>query len=246
MDLIFLNALAWTPLIMATKSLSNVLKSAIEHNNDGVLLIESGCYQEARQSLQTALKQTRSVAAAMKCDNIHPRQTTNTRYIWGKSAPIRQAISESFIYGRGLSIVAPPDGVELKSNCKSESTTMLYNLGLSFHLEGVSNPKDNITYSQMLARALKCYLVVVSMRQKQKSEVNARPKVIGEHLFDLALANNVAEIHLYFINFNEAATFYNYVSENLHFFRELLSTEDLTGFCLNVAAFRMSRMAAAA
>ena len=233
------------PLIMAMNSLSKALKEAIEHNNDGVLLIESGCYQEARQSLETALKQTRMVAKAMKCDDIHPGQTTNIRYQWGKSAPNRQAISESFIFGRGLSIVAPTDGLEL-TNCKSEATTMLYNLGLSFHLEGASNPKDIIAYSQMLARASKCYRVAVSMRQQHKLDNNTSQKVTGEHLFDLALANNVAEIHLYFMNYSEAAKFYNYVSEKLHFFKELLSTEDLTGFCLNVAAFSIPRMAAAA
>lgn len=65
---------------MTTKPLSKTLLEAIEHNNDGVLLIECGCYQEARESLQIALKQTRTVVHAMKENGIIPRQTRNTRF----------------------------------------------------------------------------------------------------------------------------------------------------------------------
>ena len=229
--------------MMATISLSESLREAIQHNNDGVFLIESGCYQEARRSLQTALTQTRTVTRAMQQDGILPKHARSIRYRWAQSAPLNQAKSDPFVFRRALSIV-PVGELEL-SSCRAESTTMLYNLGLSFHLEGASIQHDKVAYSQMLQRALECYRVAVSMRQKPKSERQSS-RITGEQLFDLGIANNAAEIHLSFMNYEEAAVFYEHISEILPRLKDLLPREDLTGFCLNLASFTVPRMAAAA
>lgn len=73
------------------------------------------------------------------------------------------------------------------------------------------------------------------------------PDIIsGEQLFDLALANNVAEIYRYLMNYDEAAIYYRQVSESLPAFKDLLPTEDFVGLCLNLASFAVPQMAAAA
>lgn len=239
------NHLSTYSLTMATKPLSETLLEAIVHNNDGVLLIECGCYQEARDILQIALKQTRTVVHAMKKDGIIPKQTRSSRFRWAQAAPLDESLSDSFIFRRGLTMILPVDEIEL-SNCKAESTTMLYNLGLSFHLEGASNAKNIVLHSKMLGRALECYRVAVSMRQQHQTNASSSRLIPGEQLFDIGLANNVAEIHLYFMNHNEAVVFYAAVSDTLAHVKDMLPANEMNGFSLNLVAFGLPRMAAAA
>eukprot|EP00545_Synedropsis_sp_CCMP1620_P004578 CAMPEP_0119020666 /NCGR_PEP_ID=MMETSP1176-20130426/24505_1 /TAXON_ID=265551 /ORGANISM="Synedropsis recta cf, Strain CCMP1620" /LENGTH=92 /DNA_ID=CAMNT_0006975121 /DNA_START=477 /DNA_END=755 /DNA_ORIENTATION=+ len=92
---------------------------------------------------------------------------------------------------------------------------------------------------------MECYSVALSMRRQHLSE-RVPERISGEQLFDLGLANNVAEIHRYFMDYDEAAIYYQEVSENLPAFKDLLPTEDVVGLCLNLASFAVPRMAAAA
>lgn len=229
---------------MARTSLCKALNEAIQNNNDGVMLIELGCYREARTSLQKAVKQARGIARTMRKDRILPKPSRNIRYRWGQAAPLRLVATDSFVFRRALSIVPLEEIVEL-SNCRAESTTMLFNLGLTFHLEAASNTKERIRYSKLLERALECYRVAVSMRVKHRPDQQER-RLSGEQLFDLGLANNIAEVHVFFMDDKKAASFYNEVSGSLHNIHHLLPSEDVTGLCLNIAAFNMPRAAAAA
>ena len=182
----------------------------------------------------------------MKENGIIPRQTRNTRFRWAQAAPlVDQSLSESFIFRRGLTMVLPVDELEL-SNCKAESTTMLYNLGLSFHLEGASNANDIILHSKMLLRALECYRVAVAMRKSNQSNMSPSRRPTGEQLLDLGLANNAAEIHLYFMNHDEAVAFYTVVADILPHFNNRLPEHEMHGFSLNLAVSSLPRMAAAA
>jgi tetratricopeptide (TPR) repeat protein len=230
----------------AAVNLSTVLNDAIKLNNDGVLLIENGLYPEARMCLQKALKKTRSVGHAMKKNGMKPRQpSTPLRYRWAQAAPLQVTDSDSFVFKRALSIVESEEDPLGLSNCRAESTTMLFNLGLSFHLDAASNPQARVAYSRLLQTALECYRVAVSMRRQHLSE--RLPDIIsGEQLFDLILANNAAEIHRYLMNYDEAAIYYQQVSESLPAFKDLLPTEDFVGLCLNLASFAVPQMAAAA
>lgn len=229
--------------MMAALALPEILSEAIRLNNDGVLLIETGLYPEARTCLQKALKKTRSVAHAMKEDGIIPRQVKPLRYRWAQAAPLHLSDSDSFVFRRALSIVL--SGSAGLSNCRAESTTMLFNLGMSFHLEAASNQRDRIRYPKVLQRAIECYRVALSMRKQHLSE--QLPEIIsGEQLFDLGLANNVAEILRYFMKYDEATEHYKKVSNSLPAFKDLLPTEDIVGLCLNLASFAVPRMAAAA
>ena len=142
-------------------------------------------------------------------------------------------------------MVLPVDELEL-SNCKAESTTMLYNLGLSFHLEGATNAKDIVLHSKMLHRALECYRVAVSMRKSNQSTISPSRRPSGEQLFDLGLANNAAEIHIYFMNRDEADVFYTVVTDLLRHSNNRFPANELHGFSLNIAASSLPRMAAAA
>jgi len=230
--------------MIGSSTLVDTLNDAIQNNNNGALMIETGCYREARVSLQIAVRQTRGVAHAMRRDRLIPKSSSSVQCRWTQVAPLHLSDTDPFLFRRALAIM-PKEAKPDLSNCTAESTTMLYNLGLSFHLEAESRHRERVKYHQLLERALECYRVVVSLRGQHQQNKQLH-NISGEQLFDLSLAINVAEVLRYFMNYTEAAVFYDQVSENLHTFQNILATEDITGVCLNLASFIVPQLAPAA
>jgi tetratricopeptide (TPR) repeat protein len=231
---------------MEEKPHSEMYLEAVRLNNRGVSLIEAGRYDDAKLKLQLAIKTTQALAQALQSDpNVVPRPPKNIRYRWGQHAPLTCSETKYFIFRRALSIV-PLSSEDLGiSTCRAESTAMLFNLGLSFHLAGTHYMKTNRVYSLFLLRALECYRVAFSMRQKHHTDASGK-KLAREALFDLGLSCNLGDIHCHFMDYDEAAKCFGRISETLGQNRDSLSSEDVTVFCLNLASFSMPRMAGAA
>jgi len=239
--------------------IADAFKNAVQQNNHAVRLLQAGCYHEASIIFQRAIQSTRTVLKKMKDGNILPTSNRFIRYQWSMAPPSSSsslALSgattttsrggDSFVFRRALSIIMPPTLFDNKMevpNIRATSTIFLFNLGLSFHLEAATAATaaaDSNLKEQFLEKALGCYRVAMTMRNKYR-------KKEYDQLFDLALANNVAEIHRLLHNYQEASVHYEIMKQHTNALHQtMLTTEDVAGFIFNLACFAVPRMASAA
>ena len=223
-----------TNSIKATAMIVGVFNAAVQKNNHAVRLLQAGRNHEASILFQHAILSTRALLKKMKDGNILLTSNRVIRYKWSV-APLSAATGgDSFVFGRALSILPPADNNEVP-NIRAASTIFLFNLGLSFHLQAAgSNQKE------LFEKALGCYCIAMTMRKKYRRKEHGQ-------LFDLGLANNVAEIHRLLHNYQEASVHYKIMKQHLNALNQrMLTTEDAAGFIFNLACFAEPRMASAA
>ena len=186
---------------------------AIELNSEGVALMTARNYSSARLKFKKAIELFKDYKVAVDTRK-RPltRSTPSVDFSWSdcinyRSIPLQHSAPQCFIYARPLLILSTsefPDSVE----CHAETAAVLYNIGLSFHLEGHSSNHS----SSLLSRAMKAYKMALKFRKRG----NSWGKLRGDRLLNVAIHNNMAMIHQEFMDNSAARTCFITVSRGLH------------------------------
>ena len=170
-------------------------------------MIEAGQYSKARATFKMALHLMKAHAIDRKnqllCESsVGFRWSSNNRHPGERhgGAPC----GDFFVYRRALLIV--PSDFSGSHSCYPETAAMLYNLSLSFHIEGhLSNN------STLLDKALKAYNIALALRRRPK----VCRKLQCDRLLEIAICNNMAMIHQEFMEFERARACFVSVSRAL-------------------------------
>ena len=190
-----------------SRTMSNSYTEAVILSNQGVAMIEAGNYPSARATFKKALRLIKTIAVGGRKRQLCGESSVAFR--WSSNSPLPaerqgESLSGSFVYRRALLII--PSDFSGTHNCYTETAAMLYNLSLSFHIEG--NLSNNST---LLNKALKAYKIALTLRKRRK----VCRKLQGDRLLDVAINNNMAMIHQEFMEFERARTCFVSVSRAL-------------------------------
>lgn len=204
-------------------------------------MIQAGNYSSARITFKKALHLIKAKVERRKrkLDGVSP-----AAFRWSSNSPLpaeqRHAESpagSSFVYRRALLII--PSDFSGAHNCHPETAAMLYNLSLSFHIEGqLSNN------SSLLDKAMKAYKIALTIRKRR----NVCRKLQSDRLLDVAINNNMAMIHQEFMEFQSARVCFGHVSRALRSLGNagFLEQTELQGIVLNLMMGRQNQNTLAA
>ena len=211
---------------------------SIELNNEGCLHLEYGKLASARNCFREALQSMTEAIVEIQEDSVDKLQTLNTgerhSYILWSALPHKplHVSAEAFIYQRAVVIHRNDDdnGAEAPPPCElsDQSSMIVYNLGLTFHLIAVSANKAVIS-----EEAMGFYRIAEAIRSRR-----------GQHrtpeLLDLAIYNNMGQIELEVVNYDRARMYFRALKDALVIFcREGLVSyipeQDSNGFVLNAS-----------
>lgn len=224
---------------------SELYINALVHNNSGVLRLESGNFEGARDSFRNALD-TLSQAVSLGVTTYE----CNATFQWSNNAPLINNNSSTpeaqmtFVYKRAVVMI--PGGDEQQTtkstsfDFSEESAAILFNMALTHHLMGLAANRTDI-----LERSLKFYEISNSIRQHKDQKAPQHLDVL-----DLAIANNVGHAQHEFCNYGTARECFDLVTSRL---QQLncqgmictLEQCDCEGFVLN-AMMEQPTLAAAA
>ena len=198
---------------------------AIALNNQGALLFEAGKLKQAHDSFRLAMD---SITKGMtKKGETDCSQNGETGYAWSCNPclPLHAAQPSTFVYQHAITLRAAD--LASMAECQLESAAIVWNMGLCFFIMGLANPKD-----RYLRRALKFYELARVIRR-----IGHRG---SQEMIDLALLNNIGQIHCEFLEYAEARSWFNLVSEHLAllhhtgFMTNRVEPQDCDGFVMNV------------
>jgi len=201
--------------------------SAIAYNNQGALHLQHGRFLNAAKSFHSALDTIKAAMDEPANDN-DDATTSTVSFEWSEDPNPhlklpQEESEESFVYRRALVIhssqTAPPQS---EDGFVEESTAILYNLALAYHLYGLQSR------SRYLHTALRFYELAFGLRHSQSTVVNIHV------LFDLALLNNLGQIHHEIFNFDKSLQCFVHLSEELQSQQELMDRQDYMGFLQNL------------
>lgn len=146
--------------------------------------------------------------------------------------------SSMFIYRRAL-LILPSSTSELRSCHAAETATVLYNLSLSFHLEG--NLWNN---SSLLKRSIKAYKITLLFQKK----ITSGNKLRGEGLLSVAINNNMAMLYQELMDFSAANDYFTAMSRGMRGLRIAghLEYSEYQGLILNLMTHMENNKLAAA
>jgi hypothetical protein len=176
--------------------MSNSYSAAVELNNQGVSMIESGDYSLAGETLKKALHLFK--ASCIESD-VRCKADTPVTFRWSTSnilATDLQTDNSSgtcYVFTRALLVV--PSQFSVNHCCYAESAALLYNLSLSFHIKGIMSNS-----STLLEKALKAYKISLAICRRQK----LCQKLQTDRLMEIAINNNMAMIYQEFMEFDRA------------------------------------------
>lgn len=224
----------------------SLYESAVHSNNNGVLLFEQGNFVRARSFFKKAIAlMAKAVIEHSRDSNIDDPKKQRSfdakedrkehQFVeWSKNAkvPMGSSQQQSFAFRRAIRIVqtSMPSTRPSENLFADETAALVYNMGLSFHLEWITR---NI--SKRMRRALKCYDSCQRLRRRQGG--------LGEDLsiLDLAVSNNMGQIYHELVDFKTARQFFDQLSTcliRLHKEQRretaCLTSQDFGGFMLNV------------
>jgi tetratricopeptide (TPR) repeat protein len=212
-------------------SIKNYFNS-IALNNEGCEYLECGDFPTARNCFRDALQFM--TVAIVEAQRLSEFQWSVLPY-----APLHIA-PDAYVYQRGVFIYRDDDDFPTPSafELSDESSMIVYNLGLSFHLLGTSTNK-----SALLNEALSFYKIAEAIRSRRTQAKNPE-------LIDLAIYNNMGQIYYEQVNFDQARICFGALKSALIYFShqglvDFLADEDSDGFVLN-ASIQAVTLAAAA
>jgi tetratricopeptide (TPR) repeat protein len=230
----------------AMSSIKSYFKS-ITLNNDGCEYLENGdlasardCFREALRFMTTTIveKQEELLDEELSLDDgerhselqwsLLPRASlhfTPNSFLYQRAIFIyRDHVDDEFIH---------PTAFELSD----ESSMIVYNLGLSFHLLALST-----NMSMLLAEAMCFYQIAAAIR--------SRRIVASSDLMDIALANNMGHVLLEAADYHAAYLCFQALKRGLSYFTregllEYIGKDDCAGFIMNASMQEMTLPAAA-
>ena len=188
--------------------MSNTYSEAVTLNNQGVAMIEAGNYSNARATFKKALHLIKVNTAGNGKKQLCGESSVAFRWSSTSRLPAErqdESLSgSSFVYRRALLII--PSDFSGGNSCYTETAAMLYNLSLSFHIEG--HLKNNST---LLDKAMQVYKIALAIHKRRK----VCRKLKDDRLLDVAINNNMAMIHQDFMEFERARVCFVSVSRAL-------------------------------
>lgn len=230
-------------------SVKNYVHS-IALNNEGCEYLECGELLSARNCFRDALQfMTAAIVEAQKetMDQPHilDNGERNSEFQWSVMPRVPLHVStEAFFFQRGILIhrdddddddeEAGPSPFELSE----ESSMIVYNLGLSFHLIAMS-----VNKATLLHEAMSFYQIAEAIRAR-------RPQSCLPELIDLAIYNNMGHIEFELVNYERARAYFQMLKTSLIAFSqnglvEYISDQDSQGFVLNASMQEVTLAAAA-
>jgi hypothetical protein len=222
--------------------MTNAYTEAINLNNEGVAMIESGDYSNAINSFKKALHVIKGNATKRKTP-LGADSSLAFRWSSINQLPAErqiESVSGSFFVYRRALLIIPSDFLEGRI-CLAETAAMLYNLSLSFHIEGYRS--NNSTLLDKALKAYKIALAICSCRRRK-----ACKKLQTDQLLYIAINNNMAMIHQEFMEFERARICFISVSRALRSLGNIgfLEQTEYQGLVLNLLMGRHEITLAAA
>ena len=210
----------------------------VELNNKGASLLEAGEFVQANDAFLLAMNSMVQDMVAVDGD-VEASATWVPRVKWSTNSSLKlpyNALPSTFVFQSAVRIEAGYGDVG--TDGQVESALILWNIGLCFHIMGLSKPK-----SEYLKSALKFYSIA--------SEIRRRGCPGGLEILDLALQNNIGQIHSEFMEHNKARECFGFVAKTLAtlYQRDLvhgLDPEVRKGFVMNALMPREPNCSAAA
>jgi tetratricopeptide (TPR) repeat protein len=228
-------------------SIKNYFNS-IALNNEGCEYLECGDFQTARKCFRDALQfMTVAMVKAQKEmeGQIQPfydgERISELQWSVLPKTPLHIS-PDAYVYQRGVFIYRDDDDFPEPSafELSDESSMIVYNLGLSFHLLGTSTNK-----SALLNEALSFYKIAEAIRSPRRTHTKKNPELI-----DLAIYNNMGQVFYEQVHFEQACMCFRVLKSALICFShqglvDFLTDEDSDGFVLNASIQGVTLAAAA-
>jgi hypothetical protein len=166
----------------------------------------------------------------------------NSEFQWSVMPRVPLHIStDAFFFQRGILIHRDEDDDEAGPSAyelSEESSMIVYNLGLSFHLIAMS-----VNKATLLNEAMSFYQIAEAIRAR-------RPQSWLPELIDLAIYNNMGHIEYELVNYERARAYFQMLKTSLIAFSqnglvEYISDQDSQGFVLNASMQEVTLAAAA-
>jgi hypothetical protein len=189
----------------------------IRLNNKGAELLSRGKIKEARVFIVKAMHLTKLITLSLLKLPQRNETSVTVEYHFLSRIPLNVA-PESFIFQRPVQIVERKELGESKSLAVDFSTAFIFNLSLSFHIQGLKS-------SNLFKKALYGYECALDVRKIRKRT--------SSRLFDLGLLNNIGHIHLEMSNYESAKPFFNNIAHLLkHHNQDDMDAIELEGFTM--------------
>lgn len=226
-------------------SIKNYFNS-ITLNNEGCEYLECGDFVTARNCFRDALQfMTVSIVELQNEMQGQPQVLDDgerlSEFQWSvlPHTPLHIAPDAYYVYQRGIFIYRDEDDSSPSPfELSEESSMIVYNLGLAFHLIGIStNTASNLN------EALSFYKISSAIRARRANAKN--PEVI-----DLAIYNNMGHVCYEQVDYNQARSCFATLKRGLIYFShqgliDFLADEDSDGFVLNASIQEVTLAAAA-
>lgn len=181
------------------------MATPIQTNNEAVRSFASGNYEEATALLQLAMRRQRlrhSIPNYVSCKNVGGTHRELLIHGITLPGPLQASLQKDNCNGisffdRMFFISTVSDNVEVGSEGQDVSTEskvcalILYNMGISHHLEGIVRGSD-----QLLDKAFRVYQLALEF-------ISAEPPSEVHYMLTMALMNNIAHIKSSWFNFEE-------------------------------------------
>jgi hypothetical protein len=220
-------------------SINRTYRTAVNLNNQGVSLLSKGNFDAACNSFKNALDAIKSVVTVVSTTNVDHQQEVelNVGFEWSTNAPLHFSDVMSFVYRRAMIIVSSSGYSE--RGYPEESTAIIYNLALSFHLSALER-----NCSSLMNKALKFYQIAEAIRN---CSIVSKKLEEGDRLVDAVILNNMGQICMECFDFGNAQRCFSQLSAKLVALSQRRSLEhnDCEGFMLNLLLKEPSLAAAA-
>ncbi|KAI2497980.1 hypothetical protein MHU86_11368 [Fragilaria crotonensis] len=228
-------------------SIKNYYQS-IALNNEGCGYLEYGelatardCFRKALQFMTVAIVEAQSENGVEQ--HVFDTGERHSFIQWSALPHIPLHLpGDSFLYQRAVLInndferirEVEPSVFELSE----ESSMIVYNIGLSYHLLAISRNQ-----TRLLDEAMGFYKIAEGIRSR-------RPQPRMPELLDLAIYNNMGNVEHEMVNYEQARTYFRVLREALIIFcREgfvtFIAEQDSNGFVLNASMQDVTLAAAA-
>jgi tetratricopeptide (TPR) repeat protein len=203
---------------------SSTYSKAIAFNNQGALHLSHGRFLNAAKSFHSALDTIKaSMDEPCKQEEEEPLQNyKRASFEWSEDPTPRLKVDvmdehdDSFVFRRAL-VITPSDNVHDNEHV-SESAAILYNLALAYHLYGMESK------SRFLPTALRFYELSFGLYHSGEGDIH--------DLFDLALLNNLGQIHHLVLDFTKSEQCFIHLNQELQQ-SVVMDKRDYMGFLLN-------------
>lgn len=210
----------------------------VELNNKGASLLEAGEYGLANDAFLLAMNSMVQDLFNVT-EEVPPSTEWKTRIKWSTNPSLKlppNALPSAFIFQYAVHIEAAEGDAGTDGHI--ESASILWNIGLCFHIMGLSKPK-----SEYLKSALRFYSIACDIRRRGNDG--------SPELLDLALQNNIGQIHCEFMELTKARECFDLVSKSLTAMHQrgmvpIVDPEVCKGFVMNSVMAKQPNCSAAA